>query len=130
MTTPPFLVGTALVVAFACSRGLAQAPATNPNVQEQAARPAAAAHDFDKWEKEIAAYEAADRANPPPKGGVLFIGSSTIRLWTTLAEDFPDHKVINRGIGGCPNVVSPPLPPPNILPPLPPPHFLFPRREP
>ena len=31
---------------------------------------------------------------------MLFIGSSTIRLWTTLAEDFPDHKVINRGFGG------------------------------
>ena len=31
---------------------------------------------------------------------MVFIGSSTIRLWKTLAEDFPDHKVINRGIGG------------------------------
>jgi lysophospholipase L1-like esterase len=31
---------------------------------------------------------------------VLFLGSSTIRLWKTLAQDFPDHRVINRGIGG------------------------------
>jgi lysophospholipase L1-like esterase len=31
---------------------------------------------------------------------VLFIGSSSIRLWTTLAEDFPKHQVINRGFGG------------------------------
>ena len=51
-------------------------------------------------EKEVAAYEAADRQNPPPKGGILFIGSSTIRVWKTLAADFPDHKVINRGFGG------------------------------
>ena len=58
-------------------------------------------HDFAKWEKEVAAYEAADRANPPPKGGVVFIGSSTVRLWKTLAADFPDHAVINRGVGGC-----------------------------
>ena len=50
--------------------------------------------------KEVAAYEAADRQSPPPKGGILFIGSSTIRLWKTLAEDFPNHKVINRGFGG------------------------------
>ena len=57
-------------------------------------------HDFARWEKEIAAYEAADRTNPAPRGGVLFIGSSTIRLWKTLAQDFPDHKVINRGFGG------------------------------
>ena len=60
----------------------------------------AAGHDFARWEKEIAAYEAADRVNLPPKGGALFIGSSTIRLWKTLAHDFPDHKVINRGFGG------------------------------
>lgn len=60
----------------------------------------AAARDYSKWEKEVAAYEKADRENPPPKGGALFIGSSTIRLWKTLAEDYPGHKVINRGFGG------------------------------
>ncbi len=59
-----------------------------------------AGHNFARWEKEIAAYEAADRLSPPPRGGVLFIGSSTIRLWKSLAEDFPAHKVINRGFGG------------------------------
>ena len=53
-----------------------------------------------KWEREIAAYEAADRAKMPAKGGILFIGSSTIKLWKSLAEDFPDHNVINRGFGG------------------------------
>ena len=57
-------------------------------------------HNFDQWEKEIAAYEAADKTSPPPKGAILFIGSSTIRLWKTLAQDFPDHHVINRGFGG------------------------------
>src|SRR5437660_1775403 len=49
---------------------------------------------------EIAAFEAADRKNPPPSGAVLFIGSSSIRLWTTLAKDFPELTVINRGFGG------------------------------
>src|SRR5438046_9574950 len=57
-------------------------------------------HDFGKWEKEIAAYERMDRTNPPPRGALLFIGSSTIRLWKTLAQDFPGHRVINRGFGG------------------------------
>ena len=56
--------------------------------------------NFAQWEKQIAAMEAADKTNPPPKGGVLFIGSSTIRGWKTLAQDYPDHKVINRGFGG------------------------------
>ena len=41
-----------------------------------------------------------DRTNPPPKGADLFIGSSTIRLWKSLAEDFPDRRIINRGFGG------------------------------
>ncbi len=99
MTLHRLLVSIALAVAFACSRSLAQAPAESSNAQAIPAR-AAAAHDFDKWEKEVTGYEAADRANPPAKGSVLFIGSSTIRLWKSLAEDFPDHKVINRGIGG------------------------------
>jgi GDSL-like Lipase/Acylhydrolase family len=60
----------------------------------------AQAANFEKWEKEIAAYEQADRTSPPPKGSLLFIGSSTIRLWKTLANDFPQHQVINRGFGG------------------------------
>lgn len=57
-------------------------------------------HDFDRWEKEIAAFEAEDKTNPPPQNATLFIGSSTVRLWTTLAQDFPGLRVINRGFGG------------------------------
>ncbi len=66
-----------------------------------ASKPAAAApRNFDRWEKEISAYERADRDNPPARGGVLFIGSSTIRGWKTLQQDFPNHRVLNRGFGG------------------------------
>lgn len=57
-------------------------------------------HDFGKWEKEISAYEASDKTNPPPKGALLFIGSSTVRMWKTLPQDYPNAKVINRGFGG------------------------------
>jgi lysophospholipase L1-like esterase len=52
------------------------------------------------WEPNIAAFEASDRTNPPPKGAVLFIGSSSIEHWKSLAADFPELKVINRGFGG------------------------------
>lgn len=57
-------------------------------------------HNFGQWEKEVAAFEASDRTNPPPKDALLFTGSSTIRKWTTLARDFPNQPVINRGVGG------------------------------
>jgi hypothetical protein len=53
-----------------------------------------------KWEKSITKFETADVANPPPKGGIEFIGSSTITKWTTLAQDFPGLPVFNRGFGG------------------------------
>src|SRR5215210_5714815 len=61
--------------------------------KHEASKPPALPHNFARWEPEIAAYEKADQANPPPKGAILFIGSSTIRLWSTLAQDFPQHKV-------------------------------------
>ena len=60
----------------------------------------ASAQDAERWEKDIAAFEAADRKNPPPGNGVLFIGSSSIRNWKSLAADFPGLKVLNRGFGG------------------------------
>ena len=52
------------------------------------------------WEADIRAFEAADAAAPPVKGGIVFIGSSSIRLWTSLATDFPGMPVLNRGFGG------------------------------
>ncbi len=65
----------------------------------QAAAPAAG-QGFAKWEKEIAAFEAHDAEDPPEKGGIVFVGSSSIKLWKTLAADFPQHRVLNRGFGG------------------------------
>jgi len=54
----------------------------------------------DKWAADIEAFTAADAVNPPARGGVVFVGSSSIRLWSTLADDFPKVSVINRGFGG------------------------------
>ena len=52
------------------------------------------------FQAEIEAFEQQDRAAPPPPGAVLFLGSSTIRLWTKLEQDFPGIPVVNRGFGG------------------------------
>src|SRR5205814_4225452 len=53
----------------------------------------------DKWEAEIKKFEEADKTSPPPENGIVFVGSSSIRLWKTK-EAFPDLPVINRGFGG------------------------------
>jgi lysophospholipase L1-like esterase len=59
---------------------------------------AGAAPDF--WAKEIDQLTALDATQPPPAGGVVFVGSSSIRLWKTMAQDFPGVATINRGFGG------------------------------
>lgn len=53
-----------------------------------------------QWEKEIAAFEAADRKRRPLPGGIVFVGSSTIRIWKSLDRDFPGYGALNRGFGG------------------------------
>jgi len=58
------------------------------------------AAEFVEWQTEIAAFAAIDRLDPAPAGAVLFAGSSSIRLWHTLAADFPELPTINRGFGG------------------------------
>jgi hypothetical protein len=52
------------------------------------------------FESEISAFEQADLASPPPANPVLFVGSSSIRVWPDLVGDFPDYPVMNRGFGG------------------------------
>ena len=53
-----------------------------------------------QWEPDIAQFEAQDRASPPRPGSIVFVGSSSIKMWTTLDRDFPGVPVLNRGFGG------------------------------
>jgi lysophospholipase L1-like esterase len=53
----------------------------------------------DRWEPAIKAFEEGDRLAPPPKEGIVFIGSSSIRRWD-LAKYFPGLPAVNRGFGG------------------------------
>jgi lysophospholipase L1-like esterase len=55
--------------------------------------------DFE-WEQSVEAFALADREQAPPPGGVLFVGSSSIRLWSDLERRFGDQPVIKRGFGG------------------------------
>jgi lysophospholipase L1-like esterase len=51
------------------------------------------------WETTIATFEKQDKSKPPPMNAILFVGSSSIRLWD-LPRYFPGLDVINRGFGG------------------------------
>ncbi|WP_212743244.1 SGNH/GDSL hydrolase family protein, partial [Sphingomonas sp. 3F27E9-B] len=76
------------------------APVQLPPAMRLPTRPAPASADKQPFAAEIAAFEARDAAAMPAKGGTLFLGSSSIRMWTDLARDFPGRNVINRGFGG------------------------------
>jgi len=51
------------------------------------------------WEGEIRRFEKLDSKHPTPPGGVVFVGSSSIRLWD-LRKSFPQLDALNRGFGG------------------------------
>jgi len=53
-----------------------------------------------KWENEISAFENADKVSPPGKKPIVFTGSSSIKMWKSIDNDFPGKRVLNRGFGG------------------------------
>lgn len=54
----------------------------------------------DAWATDMARFAAEDAATPPPADAVVFTGSSSVRMWESLAADFPGVAVLNRGFGG------------------------------
>ena len=53
-----------------------------------------------RWAEDMAAFAELDRAEPAPPGAAVFIGSSSIRRWETLADDMSPTPVVHRGFGG------------------------------
>ncbi|WP_084360379.1 SGNH/GDSL hydrolase family protein [Hydrogenophaga palleronii] len=83
---------TAAIVAAAPSPVAAVAPAAAP-VQLAAIDP--------RWSASFEAFAAADQRQAPQAGGVVFVGSSSIRLWNDLETSFSGQPVvIKRGFGG------------------------------
>ena len=88
---------------FASCSAHAQSPeaadAVNGADPSFARQASAAAHV--RWHRELDAFRTADREHPSADNGIVFVGSSTLRLWTHLARDFPQQPtVLNRGFGG------------------------------
>ncbi len=52
------------------------------------------------FQNEINAFKKEDSLQPPPKNAILFIGSSSFRMWSDVQKDFSGYTIINRGFGG------------------------------
>jgi lysophospholipase L1-like esterase len=55
--------------------------------------------DPNRFAAEIKAFTEWDSKNAFPSESVLFVGSSSARMWRTR-ESFPDLPIVNRGFGG------------------------------
>jgi len=62
--------------------------------------PRAARHAW-FWEWDVRRLESRNREHPPQTGGIVFTGSSSIRLWETLERDMAPLPVSNQGFGGA-----------------------------
>lgn len=86
------------LLAIALTAGLGvRSPAQCPPPPQ---RPTPTVGEPQPFEDEIAQFEAADKITPPPKNSVVFVGSSSIRVWPNLKDDFPGVEVLQRGFGG------------------------------
>ena len=57
--------------------------------------------DPGRFEEAIQKFESDDKDNPPPTGGIVCIGSSSMRGWHEyIKEDLAPLTVIPRGFGG------------------------------
>ena len=79
------------------SLGVAQGVSAAESPASASANKAAPAAD--RWDSAIHAFETQDQKAPPVKGGIVFVGSSSIRLWD-LEKSFPGLQTLNRGFGG------------------------------
>ena len=70
------------------------------DAREVPAAPALDPVSSPQWAGDMAAFTAEDAAHPPPAHPIVFTGSSSVRMWQTLATDFPGKPVLNRGFGG------------------------------
>ena len=59
------------------------------------------AHTAASWENEISSLEVKDDIESYSDQAVLFIGSSSIRLWDSINEDLAPYECIRRGYGGA-----------------------------
>ena len=83
LVTPACLLGIAVP-----TLALAQSATTAPPAQQV------------RFAGAIQEFLDNDKTSPPPEEGILFIGSSIFRQWSTVVEDMAPLPVFNRAFGG------------------------------
>jgi lysophospholipase L1-like esterase len=53
------------------------------------------------FKQEILQFKKSDSIVMPPKGQIVFAGSSSFTKWKDVAMYFPGYPIINRGFGGA-----------------------------
>ena len=81
---PRWLLTVSCLLALAAPESAAEDPPQGPQ----------------RWEQAIQRFEQSDQQQPVTPGGLLFVGSSSIRLWD-LDKSFPNRGYLNRGFGGA-----------------------------
>jgi lysophospholipase L1-like esterase len=92
------IYATCLFTLSASLRSAAQLPV--PTHSEPAPVATTAVHQQPPFWNEIAEFRRQDSIQRPPSGAILFVGSSSFRLWPNIQSYFPGYPIINRGFGG------------------------------
>jgi len=93
------LTSLSLLAVASASAAIAQAPAQAPATPTISTDPIPFNADA-PFASEIYNFFVEDALFPPTACRTVFTGSSSIRFWLTLDEDFPDLNALNRGFGG------------------------------
>ncbi len=99
LATGALMIG-GLTFGLSCNSSVFARQNPQPDVPQTVKAPTDRLPDNAPAAQEINAFGDADRQQMPPTNAVLFMGSSSIRIWDTLAKDFAEIPVINRGFGG------------------------------
>jgi hypothetical protein len=79
------------VLSLGSNPTIAATTAPGPEIQAAA---------VEQWESDLAALDARNQSESHPADSVLFVGSSSVRLWDTIATDMAPYHPIQRGFGG------------------------------
>lgn len=95
------LLALCISLFFSCKNTNTEAPSQPPSTPVVKNNTSPAIEKINRFLPEIQKFEEQDQANGLTNNGILFTGSSSIRMWNTLVKDMHPMPVLNRGFGGA-----------------------------